>query len=124
LEPEVVDLYSGFEGEPEFTVSLSRAPDGPSVAIVKAWSGFVDELMTHVQPSGAGWRGFALEYHVHTRWDQPAGWIDPEPRDTAEILVHAAQSSASVRARQFANAVQHLSALAKRDGGIIAWKRD
>lgn len=75
----VVDLYSGFEGEPEMVFSSSQGS-------IRTWSGFFDDLMRAISPSESGWAGFALHYHLLTGWREGPSWEDPDPADTLRQL--------------------------------------
>jgi hypothetical protein len=75
----VVDLYSGFEGEPEIVFS---SPCG----VIRAWSGYFDQLMGAILPSDTGWVGFTVHYHLLTGWREGLAWEDPNPTDTLRQL--------------------------------------
>ncbi|MCB9689904.1 MAG: hypothetical protein H6735_32995 [Alphaproteobacteria bacterium] len=78
-EDVLVDLYSGFEGEREIVFSSSQGT-------IRAWCGYFDELMRHVQPGRHGWEGFARHYHLLTGWIERPSWTDPNPEDTLRQL--------------------------------------
>lgn len=75
----VVDLYSGFEGEPEIVFSCQES-------VVRTWDGFFDEIMREVKPSADGWVGFALHYNLVTGWREDDHWDDSDPADTLRQL--------------------------------------
>jgi hypothetical protein len=69
---DVLDFYSGFEGEPELAVSLEI--NGQVEQVVRIWIGYFDQLMHKVLPDAGAWTGLALPYHLNT------GWYDSSPR--------------------------------------------
>jgi hypothetical protein len=76
-----VDLYSGFEGEPEIIIAVGRE------SIISTWNGYFDELMALAEPSPTGWQGIFHHYHCSDEWDGFDAWQDPDPELTLSQLL-------------------------------------
>lgn len=79
-----LDLYSGFEGEPEYVIT-HRDPNGRQRTI-RAWGGHFDAIVMRFEPGPAGWMGIALHVHLLTGWHDREEWTDPNPTDTLRQL--------------------------------------
>lgn len=88
-----VDLYSGFEGEPEVFIELRR-PDG-STATIHVWLAVFDAMMDFIEPGPDGWSGITLPHHMATGWDDGGWWVDPDPADTLSKLEGIAEACAA-----------------------------
>jgi hypothetical protein len=80
-----VDLYSGFEGEPEIVILLGHQHD--SEQSISVWTGYFDEMMNLVEPSPDGWKGIFHHYHCSSEWDGFGAWEDPDPTLTLSQLL-------------------------------------
>ena len=88
-----VDLYSGFEGEPEIVIELRR-PDG-TTATIHVWLALFDEMLNHIEPGPSGWSGITLTHHMAIGWDDGDWWTDPDPKDTLAKLEGIADACAA-----------------------------
>lgn len=71
---EVVDFYSGFEGEPELQFNFMVEDKIKRFAV---WTGYFDAIMEEVSPSTQGWSSLAYYYHLHEGWYDDANWQIP-----------------------------------------------
>jgi hypothetical protein len=69
---QVIDYYTGFEGEPE--IRFIRQPANGEGEIVRLWAGYFDAIMATAEPGADGWRGLALPYHLDEGWYDESPW--------------------------------------------------
>ena len=70
----VVDLYKGFEGEPEIQI-ISKNTHGQTEAVLHLWVGYFDSIIRLIEPNEKGfWEGVPVYYHTVTGWEDEANW--------------------------------------------------
>lgn len=69
-----IDLYSGFEGEPEL-VFFVEDKTGHIYLKLKIWIGFFDKILEKIKPESNGaWEGVPFFYHTQTGWYDEENW--------------------------------------------------
>lgn len=72
------DFYSGYEGEPEFSV-IQKSSIGVVKITIKMWIGFFDSLIEPIMPNSNGeWEGIILYYHTNINWFDNSPWNNEE----------------------------------------------
>jgi len=96
----VHDFYAGFEGEPEYRISLASGRGVEEELHV--WSGYFDSLMESLVAIDGQWRGIALHHHVGTGWNELAvrRWSDPDVVDSRRQLKAALVVCTDSKARE------------------------
>ena len=60
------DFYSGFEGEPELSISLISEEKTTEIELT-TWIGHFEEIVLSIGTNDLGkWEGISLYYHLHT----------------------------------------------------------
>lgn len=82
----VVDLYKGFEGEPEIKI-VSKNKYEQTEAALSLWIGYFDAVIELIEPNEKGcWEGFPLDYHTTEKWKEKENWQCREKRLFIEQL--------------------------------------
>lgn len=69
------DFYSGFEGEPELSISLISEEKTTEIELT-TWIGHFEEIVLSIGTNDLGkWEGISLYYHLHTGWYDQSPWI-------------------------------------------------
>lgn len=75
----IIDFYTGFEGEPELIISTKKDENSADI-IIKLWIGFFDSILEKIPPNEQGeWQGVPLHYHLCTGWYDVEIWECYEP---------------------------------------------
>jgi hypothetical protein len=70
----VVDLYEGFEGEPEIKI-ISKNKQGQTDAVLHLWDDYFDSIIRLIEPNEKGfWEGFPLDYHTTENYKGEENW--------------------------------------------------
>jgi hypothetical protein len=73
MNTEIIDFYSGFEGQPEINIVCEI--DHTNSLTIKLWEGYFDSIMSAVQPNEHGqWEGVMEAYHLHLGWYDGEKW--------------------------------------------------
>ena len=54
--------YEGFEGEPEFTITIPETDDPPA----HIWIGYIEDIFDNADLSDGGWKGLTRDYQENT----------------------------------------------------------
>jgi hypothetical protein len=85
---EIIDYYSGFEGEPEVIVTR-RSLKGENRSQIRLWVGYYDDIIEQIPPGKNGsWEGIPKDYHLLE------GWRDNTDRQCADTQLLLAQLQA------------------------------
>lgn len=116
------DLYAGYEGYPEFSVELRRR--GSVERTLRAWNGFLERALAHLEPGPDGWVGLALHYHMLTGWLEQPEWADPDPGGSRKLLEAARESCQDDETRVFIDAYIDILRDAIEGGGQIVLREE
>lgn len=89
----IIDYYTGFEGEPEFQIIHSRK-NGDKL-IIRIWGGYFDSIMhavlDAVEPGANGWTGIAYCYSAVEGWYEESPWQMTDIKDAIRQFVEMGQ---------------------------------
>jgi len=77
------DFYKGFEGEPEFVISLMADPK----RTVHIWAGYLDDIFAKTEFSNDGWIGMTRDYQeLRGAFEESGPYIVPNALEYYEDL--------------------------------------
>lgn len=112
----IIDHYSGFEGEPEIQF-IHLCKNGDKV-IIRMWGGYFDPIMNAVldaiDPGNNGWTGLAYCYSAVEGWYDESPWQIPDISDAIRQFESVNVSSLNKNTQNVLNDI--LSLLKKAQG--------
>lgn len=79
-----IDLYTGYEGEPEMIFEITTNTYSKKLRI---WDGYFNRIMKYIGLSQDGnWTGLAYYYHLLIGWNEEDHWQVPDLQEALSQL--------------------------------------